>query len=189
MPTRKNAWELLCKYTQSDSLRRHALAVEQVMRCLARKYDENEELWGITGLLHDFDYEKYPSSEEHPYVGNKILKENDYPQELTTAIMGHANYTDVPRESLMSKALYAADEISGFIFAVTYVRPSKSVHDVKVRSVKKKLKQKSFAASVNRNEVYEAPAELGVTLDEHIQFVINALREKSEILGLAGKMN
>ncbi len=187
MPTREDAWNLLTEHTESDSLRRHAMAVEQVMRCLARKYGEDEELWGMTGLLHDFDYEKYPSAEEHPYVGNKILKEQGYPEALTTAIMGHANHTGVPRESLMAKALYAADEISGFIFAVTYVRPSKSIHDVKVKSVKKKLKQKSFAASVNREEVVEGPEELGVTLEEHIQFVIDALSEKAEALGLAGE--
>ena len=186
MPSHEDAWELLCEYTKSDSLKGHALAVEQVMRCLARKYGEDEELWGMTGLLHDFDYEKYPTADEHPYVGNKILKEQGYPETITTAIMGHANYTGVARESLMAKALYAADEISGFIFAVTYVRPSKSIHEVKVKSVKKKLKQKSFAASVNRKEVYEGPEKLGVTLEEHIQFVIDALREKAEELGLAG---
>ncbi len=187
MPTREDAWNLLCEYTESDSLRRHGLAVEQVMRKMAQKYGEDEELWAMTGLLHDFDYEKYPTMEEHPSVGNKILKEKGYPEELTTAIMGHANYTGVLRESLMAKALYAADEISGFMFAVTYVRPSKSIHDVKVKSVKKKLKQKSFAASVNREEVYEGPEELDVTLDEHIQFIIDALKEKAEDLGLSGE--
>ena len=187
MPTREDAWNLLCEYTESDSLRRHGLAVEQVMRKMAQKYGEDEELWAMTGLLHDFDYEKYPTMEEHPYVGNKILKEKGYPEELTTAIMGHANYTGVLRESLMAKALYAADENSGFMFAVTYVRPSKSIHDVKVKSVKKKLKQKSFAASVNREEVYEGPEELDVTLDEHIQFIIAALKEIAEDLGLSGE--
>ena len=187
MPTREDAWNLLCEYTESDSLRRHGLAVEQVMRKMAQKYGEDEELWAMTGLLHDFDYEKYPTMEEHPYVGNEILKEKGFPEELTTAIMGHANYTGVLRESLMAKALYAADEISGFMFAVTYVRPSKSIHDVKVKSVKKKLKQKSFAASVNREEVYEGPEELDVTLDEHIQFIIDALKEKAEDLGLSGE--
>ena len=187
MPTREDAWNLLCEYTESDSLRRHGLAVEQVMRKMAQKYTEDEELWAMTGLLHDFDYEKYPTMEEHPYVGNKILKEKGYPEELTTAIMGHANYTGVLRENLMAKALYAADEISGFMFAVTYVRPSKSIHDVKVKSVKKKLKQKSFAASVNREEVYEGPEELDVTLDEHIQFIIDALKEKADVLGLSGE--
>ena len=187
MPTREDAWNLLCEYTKSDSLIRHGLAVEQVMRKMAQKYAEDEELWAMTGLLHDFDYEKYPTMEEHPFVGNKILKENGYPEEQTTAIMGHANYTGVPRESLMAKALYAVDEISGFMFAVTYVRPSKSIHDVKVKSVKKKLKQKSFAASVNREEVYEGPEELDVTLDEHIQFIIDALKAKAEDLGLSGE--
>ena len=187
MPTREDAWNLLCEYTKSDSLIRHGLAVEQVMRKMAQKYGEDEELWAMTGLLHDFDYEKYPTMEEHPYVGNEILKEKGYPEELTTAIMGHANYTGVLRESLMDKALYAADEISGFMFAVTYVRPSKSIHDVKVKSVKKKLKQKSFAASVNREEVYEGPEELDVTLDEHIQFIIDALKEKADVLGLSGE--
>ena len=187
MPTREDAWNLLCEYTESDSLRRHGLAVEQVMRKMAQKYGEDEELWAMTGLLHDFDYEKYPTMEEHPNVGNEILKEKGFPEELTTAIMGHANYTGVLRESLMAKALYAADEISGFMFAVTYVRPSKSIHDVKVKSVKKKLKQKSFAASVNREEVYEGPEELDVTLDEHIQFIIDALKEKAEDLGLSGE--
>ena len=187
MPTREDAWNLLCEYTKSDSLIRHGLAVEQVMRKMAQKYGEDEELWAMTGLLHDFDYEKYPTMEEHPYVGNKILKEKGYPEALTTAIMGHAHYTGVLRESLMAKALYATHEISGFMFAVTYVRPSKSIHDVKVKSVKKKLKQKSFAASVNREEVYEGPEELDVTLDEHIQFIIDALKEKAEDLGLSGE--
>ncbi len=186
IPQRKDAWELLCKFTKSDSLRRHALGVEQVMRCFARKYNEDEELWGMTGLLHDFDYEKYPTPDQHPYVGNKILLEKGYPEALTTAIMGHANYTGVERNTLMSKSLYAADEITGFIFAVTYVRPSQSVYDVKVKSVKKKLKQKNFAASIDRQDIQEALKELTLTLDEHIQFVIDSLKEKAVELGLQG---
>jgi len=186
IPARKDAWELLCKFTKSDSLRRHALGVEQVMTCFARKYNEDEELWGMTGLLHDFDYEKYPTPDQHPYVGNKILVEKGYPEALTTAIMGHANYTGIERNTLMSKSLYAADEITGFIFAVTYVRPSKSVYDVKVKSVKKKLKQKNFAASVDRDDIQEAIEELTITLDEHIQFVIDSLKEKAAELGLQG---
>ena len=186
IPQRKDAWELLCKFTKSDSLRRHALGVEQVMRSFARKYNENEELWGMTGLLHDFDYEKYPTQDEHPYVGNKILVAKGYPEVLTTAIMGHANYTGIERNTLMSKSLYAADEITGFIFAVTYVRPSKSVYDVKVKSVKKKLKQKNFAASIDRQDIQEALKELTLTLDEHIQFVIDSLKEKAVELGLQG---
>ena len=186
IPARKDAWELVCKFTKSDSLRRHALGVEQVMRCFARKYNEDEELWGMTGLLHDFDYEKYPTPDKHPYVGNKILVEKGYPESLTTAIMGHANYTGIERNTLMSKSLYAADEITGFIFAVTYVRPSKSVYDVKVKSVKKKLKQKNFAASVDRHDIQEAIEELTITLDEHIQFVIDSLKEKAAEVGLQG---
>lgn len=189
IPARKDAWELLCKFTKSDSLRRHALGVEQVMRCFARKYNEDEELWGMTGLLHDFDYEKYPTPDQHPYVGNKILVEKGYPEALTTAIMGHANYTGVERNTLLSKSLYAADEITGFIFAVTYVRPSKSVYDVKVKSVKKKLKQKNFAASVDRHDIQEALEELAITLDEHIEFVIDSLKEKAAELGLQGESN
>lgn len=185
-PTRENAWQLLCKYTKSDSLRRHALAVEQVMRKLANKYDEDSDIWGITGLLHDFDYEQFPSMEEHPFEGNKVLEELGYSKEIRRAIMGHASYTGVPRDTLMAKALFSCDEITGFIFAVTYVRPSKSIHEVKVKSVKKKLKQKSFAASVNREEVEQGIMELGVDRNEHIRFIIDALREKAEEIGLAG---
>jgi putative nucleotidyltransferase with HDIG domain len=144
MPAREDAWNLLCEYTESDSLRRHGLAVEQVMRKMAQKYGEDEELWAMTGLLHDFDYEKYPTMEEHPFVGNKILKENGYPEELTTAIMGHANYTGVPRESLMAKALYAVDEISGFMFAVTYCSTVKINSRCEGKIGKEKAKTEKF---------------------------------------------
>ncbi len=185
-PTRDKAWELLCEYTKSDSLRRHALAVEHIMRRLAEKYGEDLDLWGITGLLHDFDYEKYPTAEDHPYQGNNILEEKGYPEEIRKTIMGHAVYTGVPRDTLMAKALYSCDELAGFTFAVTYVRPSKSIHEVKVKSVTKKLKQKSFAASVNREEVEAGIQELGVERSEHIQFIIDALKEKADILGLGG---
>ncbi len=185
-PSRDEALKLLFEYTQSDSLRRHGLAVEQVMRCMARKYGEDEDRWGLTGLLHDFDYEKYPTAEEHPYKGNAILKDLGYPDDICEAIMGHANYTGIPRTTPMAKALYACDEITGFIFAVTYVRPSKSVRDVRVKSVTKKLKDKSFAAKVNREEVEESIQELGVDRAEHIQFVIDALKEKAGELGLDG---
>ncbi len=185
-PSRKAALELLYQYTQSDSLRRHALALEQVMRCYARKYGEDEDIWGITGLLHDFDYEQHPTAEEHPYVGNKILESLGYSAEIRKAIMGHANYTGVPRKSLLAKVLYACDELTGFIFAVTYVRPSKSIREVKVKSVTKKLKDKSFAAKVDRAEVAQGIEELGVDRAEHIQFIIDALREQAEVLGLAG---
>jgi putative nucleotidyltransferase with HDIG domain len=186
VPDRTAALALLYEYTESDSLRRHALAVEQVMRAYARKYGEDEELWGITGLLHDFDYERYPTAEEHPYVGNRILEERGYPVEIREAIMGHATYTGVPRKSLMAKVLFACDELTGFIFAVTYVRPSKSIHDVKVKSVTKKLKDKSFAAKVSREDIAQGIEELGVDRGEHIQFVIDALKAKAAELGLAG---
>lgn len=185
-PTRAEALELFYEYTQSESLRKHGLAVEQVMRKMAEKYNEDVERWGITGLLHDFDYEKYPTAEEHPCKGNEILAEKGYPQDIRDAIMGHAEYTSVQRETLMAKALFAVDELSGFIFAVTYVRPSKSVRDVKVKSVTKKLKDKSFAAKVSREDINQGIEELGVDRAEHIRFVIDALKEKAEELGLAG---
>ena len=185
-PTREDALALLYEYTQSDSLRRHALGVEQVMRKMAEKYNGNSDEWGLTGLLHDFDYEMYPTLEEHPYKGNEILKEQGYPESICNAIMGHATYTGVPRDTDMAKALFAVDELTGFIFAVTYVRPSKSIFEVKPKSVKKKLKQKSFAASVLREDIYQSMEELNVDMTEHLQFVIDALKEKAEELGLKG---
>ena len=185
-PSRAEALKLFFEYTKTESLRKHGLAVEQVMRKLARKYGEDEELWGITGLLHDFDYEKFPTAEEHPYKGNEILKAKGYPREMLDAIMGHADYSGVPRESLLAKALFSCDELSGFMFAVTYVRPSKAIVDVKVKSVTKKLKDRSFAAKVSREDVEKGIVELGVDRAEHIQFVIDAMKEKAEELGLAG---
>ena len=188
-PTREDALALLYEYTQSDSLRRHALGVEQVMRKMAEKYNGNSDEWGLTGLLHDFDYERYPTMEEHPYKGNEILKNNGYPDSICTAIMGHATYTGVPRETDMAKALFSVDELTGFIFAVTYVRPSKSIFEVKPKSVKKKLKQKSFAASVLREDIFQSMEELNVDMTEHIQFVIDALKEKADELGLKGTVH
>ena len=185
-PMRDEAIKLLYEYTKTDSLRRHALGVEQAMRKMAGKYDGDPNEWGITGLMHDFDYEMYPTMDEHPYKGNEILKMKGYPESITRAIMGHATYTDVPRETNMAKALFAVDELTGFIFAVTYVRPSKSIFEVKPRSVKKKLKQKSFATSVLREDIFQSVEELDVDLTEHIQFVIDALSEKAEELGLKG---
>ena len=185
-PTREDALALLYEYTKSDSLRRHALGVEQAMWKMAEKYNGNSVEWGLTGLLHDFDYEMYPTLEEHPYKGNKILKEQDYPESICNAIMGHATYTGVPRDTDMAKALFAVDELTGFIFAVTYVRPSKSILEVQPKSVKKKLKQRSFAASVNRDDIFQSIDELDVDMTEHIQFVIDALKEKAEELGLKG---
>ena len=188
-PTRKDAIELLHEYTKTDSLRRHALGVEQAMRKMAEKYHGDPNEWGITGLMHDFDYEMYPTMEEHPYKGNEILKSKGYPDSITQAIMGHATYTGIARETDMAKSLFAVDELTGFIFAVTYVRPSKSIFEVKPRSVKKKLKQKSFAASVVREDIFLSVDELGLDLTEHVQFVIDALSEKAEELGLKGEVS
>ena len=188
-PTRKDAIELLHEYTKTDSLRRHALGVEQAMRKMAEKYHGDPNEWGITGLMHDFDYEMYPTMEEHPYKGNEILKSKGYPDSITQAIMGHATYTGVARETDMAKSLFAVDELTGFIFAVTYVRPSKSIFEVKPRSVKKKLKQKSFAASVVREDIFLSVDELGLDLTEHVQFVLDALSEKAEELGLKGEVS
>ncbi|MDP7475677.1 MAG: HDIG domain-containing protein, partial [Candidatus Marinimicrobia bacterium] len=178
-PTRAEALALLHEYTKSDSLRRHALGVEQAMRKMAEKYNGDTDMWGLTGLLHDFDYEMYPTLEEHPYKGNAILKEQGYPESICNAIMGHATYSGVPRDTDMAKALFAVDELTGFIFAVTYVRPSKSILEVQPKSVKKKLKQRSFAASVSRDDIFQGIDELNVDVTEHIQFVIDALQEKA----------
>jgi len=162
------------------------LGVEQAMRKMAEKYNGDTDTWGLTGLLHDFDYEMYPTPEEHPFKGNEILKEQGYPESICNAIMGHATYSGVPRDTDMAKALFAVDELTGFIFAVTYVRPSKSILEVQPKSVKKKLKQRSFAASVSRDDIFQGIDELNVDVTEHIQFVIDALQEKAEELGLKG---
>ena len=189
LPSRIEAIELLHEYTKTDSLRRHALGVEQAMRKMSENYGGDPDEWGLTGLMHDFDYEKYPSMEDHPYRGNEILNEKGWPESITKAIMGHATYTGVPRNTEMAKALFAVDELTGFIFAVTYVRPSKSIFEVKPKSVKKKLKQKSFAASVLREDIFQSVEELGVDITEHIQFVIDALKEKADELGLRGAVD
>ncbi len=173
---RDQAWNLLCEYTKTSSLRKHAIAVEAAMKHYAKFYNEDEELWSITGLLHDFDYEKYPDEKNHPYKGNEILEKLGYSEEIRTAIMGHASYTGVNRESLMAKVLFAVDELAGFIIAVALVRPSKSIMDVKPKSVKKKFKQKSFAAAVSREEIKAGIADLGVDETEHIQRVIDSLK-------------
>ena len=187
-PGRSEGIKLLHEYTKTDSLRRHALGVEQAMRKMAEKYNGDLDEWGLTGLMHDFDYEMYPTIEDHPFRGNEILVEKGYPESITNAIMGHATYTGVPRDTEMAKSLFSVDELTGFIFAVTYVRPSKSILEVKPKSVKKKLKQKSFAASVIREDIFQSIEELGVDLTEHIQFVIDALSEKAEVLGLKGNV-
>lgn len=187
--TRDEALSLLHEYTEGESLRRHAYAVEASMRAYARKFGEDEEKWGITGLLHDFDYEKYPTPEEHTIVGAKILAEHGYPEEVIYAIRAHADYNGLERNTLLAKALYACDEISGFVMAVTMVRPTRNVADVEVKSVKKKLKDKAFARGVHREDVYQGAEELGVNLDEHIEFIIRALTEVASELGLDGEQS
>ena len=183
---RNQAWGLLCEYTQSESLRKHMLAVEACMRAYARKFGEDEDNWGITGLLHDFDYEKYPTPAEHPFVGNKILEERGYPEEMRRAILSHADYSGVKRESRMEKTLYACDEIAGFITASALVKPNKSLAEVEAKSVRKKMKDKAFARSVNRDDIINGAADLGVDLEEHIAFCIEAMKGIAGELGLAG---
>jgi putative nucleotidyltransferase with HDIG domain len=187
--TRDDALALLHQYTKSDSLRKHALAVEHAMKACARKYAPGEDgvRWGLAGLLHDFDYEQFPNADQHPYIGSKILEEAGFDPEFRHAIMGHAPYTGVPRDTLMAKALFACDELCGFLTACALVQPSKSIADVKPASVKKKLKDKAFARSVSRDDIVNGAAELGVDLEEHIAFVREALLEIADQIGLAGR--
>ena len=191
LPNRSDALALVHEFTASESLRKHMLAVEAAMRAYAKKLGEDEERWGTTGLIHDFDYERFPNnahsaSEEHPSEGVRILRGKGYPEDVLTAILGHAQYTNTPRESRMAKALFAVDELTGLITATALVRPSKSVHEVDARSVRKKMKDKAFARGVNRDDVINGANELGVDLDEHIAFVIAAMQGCSAELGLAG---
>ena len=193
MPTREDAWKLLCEFTQSESLRKHMLAVETCVRAYARKNGADEEFWAITALLHDFDYERWPNAEhaadrEHPSEGAKILRERGYPKEMIRAILSHADYTNVPRQSALEHALFACDELAGFIAACSYVRPSKSVLDLEASSVRKRMKDKAFARGVSREDVIKGAEELGVPLEEHIAFCIAAMRENAEALGLRGAL-
>jgi predicted hydrolase (HD superfamily) len=181
---RSSTLALLHEYTKSESLRKHALAVETAMRAYAKKYSADEETWGFTGLIHDFDYEMYPQAPDHPMKGSEILKVKGYSDEIRTAILGHASYTGVKRESLMAKALFACDELCGFIVACSLVRPNKQIAGLEVSSVKKKLKDKAFARNVNREDIAQGALELGVPLEEHIQFVIDALKANASGLGL-----
>ncbi len=183
---RAAAWQLLTEYTQSESLRKHALAVEACMRAYARKLGGDEETWAITGLLHDFDYEKFPTPAEHPFVGNKILEERSWPDDVRRAILSHAEYSGVARETTMEKALFACDELAGFITATALVKPGKSLAEVEAKSVRKKMKDKAFARSVNRDDITKGAQELGVELEEHIAFCIEAMRAVAAELGLAG---
>src|SRR5205807_199386 len=187
MLDRASAWGLLCEYTQSESLRKHALAVEACMRAYAKKFGEDELKYAVTGLLHDFDYEKYPTAEEHPFVGSKILAERGYPEDLLRAILSHANYSGVKRESLMEKALFACDELCGLITAATLVKPSKNIADLDAGSVRRKIKDKAFARSVSREDIVSGATDLGIDLDEHITFCIAAMKGISGELGLAGR--
>lgn len=181
--TRSDALILLKEYTKSDALLKHMYAVEGAMRAYARKYSEDEETWGITGLLHDFDYEMFPQAPDHPQKGSEILKEKGYSEEVRRAILGHATYTGIPRDTTMSKALFACDELCGFIMACAVIRPNK-IADLEVSSVKKKLKDKAFARNVSREDITRGCEELGVPLDEHIKFVIDAMKSISPELGL-----
>lgn len=187
MPNREDAWKLLCEYTKGDSLRKHALAVECAMRACAERYggpDADINEWGMVGLLHDFDYEMFPTMDEHPYKGANILCGRGYSDGFIKAIMGHATYTGVPRDTMMARALFATDELCGFLTACALVRPSRSLDDMEVASVKKKLKDKAFARTVNRDDIHQGVAELGVELEEHIRFVIDALRPLQPEIGL-----
>jgi putative nucleotidyltransferase with HDIG domain len=186
MKSREDAWCLLTEFTQSESLRKHALAVEACMRAYAPKFAGDDALWGLVGLLHDFDYEQYPSREDHPYKGNEILKERGWSDEIRRAIMSHAEYSGVSRDSAMEKALFACDELAGFITACALVKPGKSLAEVEAKSVRKKMKDKAFARSVNRDDIVNGAADLGVELEEHIAFCIEAMKAIAEKLGLDG---
>ena len=189
MSDRNQAWCLLTGFTQSESLRKHALAVEACMRAYARKFGADEELWSVVGLLHDFDYEMWPSLTDHPYRGNEILKERGYSDEIRRAILSHAEYTGVTRDTPLEKALFACDELAGFITAVALVKPGKSLAEVDAKSVRKKMKDKAFARSVNRDDIVNGARELGVDLEEHIAFCIEAMKAVAGELGLAATIN
>lgn len=184
--TREQAWSLLCEYTQSDSLRRHALAVEACVSAYARKFSGDEIQWSVTALLHDFDYEIHPNAPDHPMKGEPILAERGVSPEIRRAILSHANYSGVSRDSLLERTLFACDELAGFLTACSYVKLGKSIAEVDVSSVKKKLKDKAFARSVSREDIAEGVRLLNTDLDEHIAFCLEAMKEKARELGLAG---
>jgi putative nucleotidyltransferase with HDIG domain len=186
MLDREQAWNILCEFTKSEGLRKHALAVEACVLAYARKLGEDESKWSVTALLHDFDWEIHPSLPDHPAQGEPILAERGVPEEIRRAILSHADFTGVPRQSALEKALYACDELAGFITAISYVKPGRSVFEVDVASVKKKMKDKAFARSVSRQDITGGAAELGVPLEEHIDFCVKAMQAKAEELGLQG---
>jgi putative nucleotidyltransferase with HDIG domain len=192
LPSRAEAWDLLREWTQSDSLRKHGLAVEAAMRAYARRLGADEELWGVTGLIHDLDFERYPDMDEpvngHPRAALRLFRELDYPSELIQSVAGHAPYLGIPRTTSMDYALYAVDELTGLVMAVGYVRPSKDIRDVEVKSVKKKWKDRAFAAGVNRIDIEEGAAELGLDLWDHVGVVLAALQSIAPELGLDGRL-
>jgi putative nucleotidyltransferase with HDIG domain len=187
-PTREAAWRLLTEYTKSENLLKHAMAVEAALRGYARKLGADEEEWGVVGLLHDFDYERWPSPEDHPFRGSEILREKGYPEWVIRAILSHADYSGVPRETLLEKTLFACDELTGFVTAAALVRPSKSVLDLEARSVIKRMKDKAFARAVKREDLVAGAELLHLPLDEHIANVITYMRESADRLGLRGTL-
>lgn len=184
MAIREECLAILKEYTKSESLLKHAYAVETCVKAYAQKFNEDVEYWGNVALLHDFDYEMYPTMEQHPFKGSEILAEKGFDETFRQAIMSHADYSGIPRDTLLKKTLFACDELAGFITAVTYVRPSRSIDEVDVKSVKKKLKDKAFARAVNREDITKGAEELGIPLDEHIQFCIEAMKADKTELGL-----
>jgi putative nucleotidyltransferase with HDIG domain len=183
---REQAWNILCEFTKSDSLRRHALAVEACVAAYARKFNEDETKWRVTALLHDFDYEIHPDAPDHPMKGEPMLAERGVDAEIRRAILSHANYSGVSRDSLLEKTLFACDELAGFLTACSYVKPNRSIHEVEAKSVRKKLKDKAFARSVSRDDIINGAAGLNVDLDQHIEFCIEAMKQCAADLGLAG---
>lgn len=186
--TRERAWALLTEFTQGDSLLKHAQAVEAAVRGYARQFGEDEEVWGVTALLHDFDYEKYPDLADHPFRGAEILRERGYPETMIRAILSHGDHTNTPRESRLEHTLFACDEMAGFITAAALVRPSRSVLDLEASSVRKRMKDKAFAKGVKREDLVKGAEEIGLPLDEHITNVITFLRERADVLGIKGTL-
>ena len=188
MIDRAGAWDILCEFTQSESLRKHALAVEACVAAYAREFREDEQKWSVTALLHDFDWEIHPQAPDHPMKGEAILAARGVPEEIRRAILSHANYSGVPRLSTLEKTLYACDELAGFITAISYVKPHRSVFEVDVSSLKRKMKDKAFARSVNRQDIVEGAEGLGVPLDDHIDFCIKSMQAKADELGIKGSL-
>lgn len=184
MRDREYCLSILIEYTKNESLLKHAYAVETCVKAYAEKFNEDVDYWSCVALLHDFDYEMFPTAEEHPYKGSDILKEKGFSEDFRNTILSHADYTGIPRETLLAKVLFACDELAGFITAVAYVRPSRSVDEVELKSVTKKMKDKAFARAVNREDIHKGVAELGIPLDEHIQFCIDAMKRNKQELGL-----